>query len=104
MAATTTALDTAAPAETVASSSTFPPESDSLAMQVDSDDAEISRSNSLVPMTEDQEPASSLQRGSARREKGKGKESVKGNEEPGTTSGIIVTETVGNSATVSAAQ
>ena len=62
--------ETSAPAEDVASSSTLIPEPDS--MQVDSDDAMLSRSNSVQPGDEE---VSSARRGSLRRDiKGKGKE------------------------------
>ncbi|KAI0085417.1 hypothetical protein BDY19DRAFT_996765 [Irpex rosettiformis] len=89
----------AAPADAVASSSNLLSEPDQLAMQVDSSDAELSRSNSLVPMAEDMESASSYVRNTARRDKGKGKESAAGlrvKEEPTGTSGVIVVETIGN--------
>ena len=95
----------AAPADAVASSSNLLSEPDQHAMQIDSSDAELSRSNSLVPMAEDIESASSHIRNTPRRDKGKGKESAVGirvKEEPGATSGVVVIETVGNGASVSA--
>lgn len=95
----------AAPADAVASSSNLLSEPDQHAMQIDSSDAELSRSNSLVPMAEDIESASSNIRNTPRRDKGKGKESAVGirvKEEPGATSGVVVIETVGNGASVSA--
>lgn len=80
-----TASETNMPTDAVASSATFIPESD--LMQVDSDDAMLSRSNSVQPG--DEETASN-RRGSLRRDvKGKGKEraaQVRVKEEPETVS------------------
>lgn len=103
MATTTTAPDLTGPAEAIASSSHLVSEPDSLAMQVDSDDAELSRSNSLVPITEDPESVSSSMRSSSRRDKGKGKEkavAVRIKEEPATAT-VPTNETVGVTASVS---
>ncbi|KAI0811041.1 hypothetical protein BC629DRAFT_1024748 [Irpex lacteus] len=91
-----------APADAVASSSNLLSEPDQLAMQVDSSDAELSRSNSLVPMAEDPESVSSAVRNTSRRDKGKGKETAAGlrvKEEPGGPSGVVFVETIGNGAT-----
>ncbi|KAI0688764.1 hypothetical protein BC835DRAFT_1371433 [Cytidiella melzeri] len=101
MTTTTMPPEPAALVEAVASSSHLLSEPDPLAMQIDSDDADLSRSNSVAPIAEDPESLSSSIRSSARRDKGKGKESAAGvrmDEEPGVTSGVVVSEIVGNGA------
>lgn len=84
-----TASDLLAPVEAVASSSTLIPDPDLLAMQVDSSDNGLSRSNSAQPGDEG-EQISSTRRSSVRRDlKGKGKEravQVRVKEEPATVS------------------
>lgn len=81
--------DPLAPAETVASTSTLTADPDPASMQVDSDDASLSRSNS-VQLGEEGEEISSVRRSSLRRDlKGKGKEratQVKIKDEPTTVS------------------
>lgn len=77
------ASDVQLPGEAVASTSALIPDADSQAMQVDSDDAMFSRSNSAQPGDED---GSSTRRSSLRRDnKGKGREKaaqVRVKEEP----------------------
>ena len=70
-------LEQAALGEDGASSSHLPVEPDSAAMQVDSDDAMLSRSNSVQPPHEE-EGHMELRRSVPRRDKGKGKERVSG--------------------------
>ncbi|KAJ3553344.1 hypothetical protein NM688_g3662 [Phlebia brevispora] len=65
------------PMEGIASSSHLAVESDGAAMQVDSDDAMLSRSNS-VQLPDDGENDSSSRRSTSRRDKGKGKEKERG--------------------------
>ena len=71
-------------------------------MQIDSDDAGFSRSNSLT-LQEEPESVSSMRNG-ARKDKGKGKERVAGvrvKEEPGVSSGVVVSEVAAAAAAAS---
>ncbi|KAI0340697.1 hypothetical protein BDW22DRAFT_1360130 [Trametopsis cervina] len=76
----------------IASSSHLPSEPDNLAMQIDSDDAQLSRSNSAAPIAEDPDSNYSSVRTTGLRDKGKGKERAGGvrvKEEPGLATSAI---------------